>query len=132
MSSPSSYSYETVFVTKSGISEADASTIHQKIDSVIGKFQGKLTQRDDWGIRELAYPVSKETHGKYSVVIYTGKAGVVEEMERHFKISDLVIRFLTVMVQPSYYYAKVKKLIHLSEEEVKKNREAREQRKRMQ
>jgi small subunit ribosomal protein S6 len=130
MSSPSSYTYETIYVLRSGISDSDASTIHQKVDTVISKFQGKLISRDDWGNKEMAYMIDKETNGKYSVIVYNGKGGVVEEIERHFRISDDVIRYLTVSVASDYDYGKAKKQLQASEEEVRKNREMREQRKR--
>jgi small subunit ribosomal protein S6 len=125
MSSPSSHTYETIYVLKSGLSETDANTIHQKVDNVITKFQGSLKHRDDWGLKELAYPIENETTGRYVVVNYTGTSGVVEEIERHFKISGDVVRFLTVAVESDYDYTKSKKQIHLSEEEVKRNRELR-------
>ena len=64
MSYPSSYHYETVYVLKSGISDADAQTIHSKIDNVIAKFQGKVIKRDDWGLQGLAYQINKDGSGQ--------------------------------------------------------------------
>jgi len=125
MSSSSSHCYETVYVLKSGTSESDVAAVHQKVDNVISKFQGKLKHRDDWGIKELAYTIGKETSGRFCSVNYSGDSGVVEEIERHFKILENVIRFLTVSVEEDYDYTKIKKQAHMSEEEVKKNRELR-------
>lgn len=125
MSQPSSHTYETVYVLKSGLSDTDSAAIHQKVDNVINKFSGQLKTRDDWGLQQLAYPIEKETMGKFSVVVYTGQSGVVEEIERHFKISSDVVRYITVAVEGDYDYAKVKKQIHQSEEEMKKAREMR-------
>ena len=118
-------SYETTYILRPGLSESDASLVHQKIDNVIQKFQGQLKTRDDWGIKEMAYPIKKEGSGRYTVAVYTGVGGVVEEIERHFRISDDVLRFITVSVAPEYDYETIKKQIYLAEEEVKKNREAR-------
>lgn len=132
MSYSSSNTYETVYILKSGLPDSDAAAIHQKVDNVIEKFSGKVLQRDNWGLTSLAYPINDETMGNYSVVVYKGKSGVVEEIERHFKILGEVIRFLTVQVESDYDYTKIKKQITLAEEEMKKNREAKEQRKRAQ
>ena len=129
MSYPSAFHYETIYILRPGISDTDATTIHQKIDAVIAKFQGTLKHREDSGIKEMAYEIDKEKSGKYSTIVYSGKGGVVEEIERHFKISEDVIRFLTVAQTADYDYTKVKQQIHLGEEEQKKNREFREQRK---
>jgi len=128
MSYGSSYHYETVYILKSGLPENEANAIHQKVDSVIEKFSGKVIHRDNWGLTQLAYPINDETMGTYAVVVYKGKAGVVEEIERHFKILGEVIRFITVQVDAAYDYTKIKKQIALAEEEMKKNREAKEQR----
>jgi len=130
MSTTSSYTYETLYILRSGIADSDASNVHQKVDNVISKFAGKLINRDDWGNKELAYEIDGETNGKFSVIVYNGKGGVVEEIERHFKISDDVIRFLTIQVPKDYDYNKFKKQLAASEEEMKRAREAREQRKR--
>jgi ribosomal protein S6 len=62
--------------------------------------------------------------GRYNVAVYKANSGVVEEIERHFKISNDVIRFLTVAVEADYDYNKSKKAIALAEEEMKKIREA--------
>ena len=125
MSLQSSHSYETVYVLKPSINDADLGAINQKIDNVISKFEGKLAGRDDWGNQELAYEIDDNTNGRYNVIHYTGNRGVVEEIERHFKILDDVIRYITVAVPKEYDYQKMKKQIHAAEEEVKRNRELR-------
>jgi small subunit ribosomal protein S6 len=128
MSRPSTHQYETFYILRSGISDSDASVIHQKVDNVITKFQGKLRNRDDWGLKELAYTIRKENSGKMCVIQYGGNGGVVEEIERHFRISGDVIRYLTVSIAEDYDYTKIRKQIHASEEEQKKNKEFRDQR----
>ncbi len=130
MSYPSSYTYETTYILRPGVVDDDVQTFHQKIDAVIAKFQGNLKVRDDSGIKELAYEIKKERSGRYSTIVYTGKGGVVEEIERQFKITDDVIRFLTVAQPADYDFAKIKNQIQLAEEEHRKNREFREQKKR--
>ena len=132
MSYSTSNTYETVYILKSGLPENESAAIHQKVNSVIEKFEGKILHRDDWGLTHLAYPINDETMGCYSVVVYKAKSGVVEEIERHFKILPEVIRFITVQVPANYDYTKIKKQMTLAEEEMKKNREAKEQRKRAQ
>jgi len=125
MSLPSSHVYETLYILNPGITEDATNAINGKIDAVITKFQGSLRTRDDWGLRELAYPIEKDTNGRYIAVVYSGTTGVVEEIERHFKISEDVMRFITVSVEKDYDYNVSKKQITASEEEVKRNRELR-------
>jgi chaperone required for assembly of F1-ATPase len=54
--------------------------------------------------------------GRYYVVVYTGASGVVEEIERHFKILPEVIRFISVAVEADYDYDKQIKAIQQAEE----------------
>lgn len=124
MSYPSTNTYETVYILRPSLSDANCGAIHSKVDSVIEKFNGAIKSRDDWGLRELAYPIDKEGMGKFNVVVYKGDSGVVEEIERHFKISNDVIRFLTVAVTEDYDYGVAKANIAAAEEEMKKIREA--------
>ena len=119
-----------MYILRPGLSDSEAQNIHQKIDNVISKFQGVLKHREDAGIKELAYEIKKERSGRYSTIVYTGKGGVVEEIERHFRISDDVIRFLTVAQSADYDFNKVKQQILAAEEELRKNREFKEQKKR--
>ena len=126
MSTPTTHQYETIYILRGGVSESDFNTIGEKIDSVIKKFKGSVSQKDDWGVSELAYPINKERNGRFIVMNYQGDSGVVEEIERHFRISNDVIRYLTVMVDKDYDYAKVKRQMHAAAEELQRNREARE------
>lgn len=125
MSLASTHKYETVYILKSSLSDSDATAIHQKLDNVVGKFSGAVQHRDDWGLRELAYTIDNETTGRYNIMVFSGQGGVVEEIERHFRILENVIRFITVMVPADYDYTKIKKQMVTIEEDVKKNREAR-------
>lgn len=117
--------YETIYILKPSLSEADTATIHQKVDAVVGKFQGQVTLRDDWGLKEMAYAIDDEGTGRYALVQYTGAPGVVEEIERHFKISPDVMRFMTIRTEKTYDYAKITAQILHAEEEVKKAKELR-------
>ena len=126
MSYPSSHCYETVYILRAGLSDSDAATIQQKIESVVQKFEGKLQGFDDWGQREMAYAINDEKQGRYCVVHYTGKAGVVEEIERHFKILNDVVRFLSIQVPTNYDYSNLKKQMSALEEEQKRFKESKE------
>ena len=54
----------------------------------------------EWGIRELAYPIRKLGRGYYVLVEYSATADVVRELERTMKIADEILRFVSVVSQP--------------------------------
>ncbi len=125
MSLATSKSYETVYILKPSLSDDDAKTIHDKVDNVIAKFKGTVKGREDWGLKELAYPINDQTNGRYVVIQYNGTGGVVEEIERHFKIIADVMRFLTVKTEPEYDFNKVKNQMKVAEEAAKAAKEMR-------
>ncbi len=124
MSQTANHNYETVYILRPGLTADGATAIHQKFDTVVAKFEGAVEHREDWGMRELAYEIDDERSGNYHVVVFNGKAGVVEEIERHFRIVGDVIRYLTVSLPKGYDFKLVRKHIQDTEEEVKRAREA--------
>jgi small subunit ribosomal protein S6 len=50
----------------------------------------------EWGLRELAYEIEKERRGYYVLVEYVATAATVSELERNLKLSDAVLRFVSV------------------------------------
>lgn len=120
MSYSSTHRYETVYIIRPTANDKECETIHDKVDSVIKKFNGELDIRDDWGTRDMAYPIDHFSTGRYTTIVYKGDSGVVEEIERHFKISDDVIRFLTVSVDSDYDYTFIRNQLNSAEEEDKK------------
>ena len=56
----------------------------------------EVTKVDHWGKRRLAFEVQKLREGYYVLCYFTADADLPKELERNFKISDEVIRFLVV------------------------------------
>src|SRR4029077_10921010 len=50
----------------------------------------------DWGVRDLAYPISKQRQGHYHLLEYQGEPSVVKELERNLRIVEGVLRFVSV------------------------------------
>jgi len=63
---------------------------------VLAKEGAELVATNDMGMRKLAYPVEKHARGYYTVLFYKGEGTVIQELERNLKISEDVIKFLTV------------------------------------
>ncbi len=50
----------------------------------------------EWGLRDLAYEIGKERRGFYVLVESTCSAATLAELERNLKLSDAVLRFVSV------------------------------------
>jgi len=94
--------YETIYIVKPELSEADQKKTREKFEKTIKSFKGKLIAWDDWGKRRLAYPIRKETHGRYMYLVYSAESGVVTELERQMKILEPIIRYMTVRLDDKF------------------------------
>jgi small subunit ribosomal protein S6 len=87
--------YETLMVLHPEMPEAQ---IRETIDRAkrLIESNGKVHEMQEWGIRELAYPIRKLHRGYYVLAEYDSDADVVREFERTLKIADEVLRFVSV------------------------------------
>ena len=88
--------YETLFVVKPTLTEEEIAAQITKVKDVLAKEGAELVATNDMGMRKLAYPVEKNDRGYYTVLFYKGEGTLINELERNLKISEDVIKFLTV------------------------------------
>lgn len=68
----------------------------EKFKKVIEGQEGSLAQVDEWGLRDLAYRIEKQGKGIYTLLRYQSTGRAVEELERNLKLTDGILRYLTV------------------------------------
>jgi len=91
-------SYETIFIIAPTTSDEDRTNIIEEGKSFIQNEKGKIEKIDIWGMRKLAFSVKKFTEGFYVYFLYQGYPGIVDKWERKLKLSENIIRYLTVKV----------------------------------
>ena len=87
--------YETIMVLSSKVDDEKRKEVIKRIEDYI-KENGKITKIDDIGIRKLAYEVKKHKEGYYYVIYFDAKSECIGELERLYRITDEVIKFMTV------------------------------------
>ena len=87
--------YETLVVLSTELGDK-ASELISRFEGVIRDGGGELQANHSWGLRELAYPIKKQSQGHYYLIEYTAAPEVVNELERTMRIADGVIRFMSV------------------------------------
>jgi small subunit ribosomal protein S6 len=88
--------YETIYILRSDVDADSADKIAQRVAEVIDREKGKLLKFESWGRRKLAYEVKKQRKGVYIFTKYLGKGGLVAEIERNLRLSDVVLKHMTV------------------------------------
>ena len=88
--------YETMIVLRTDLQEVGVKEQAERIRKLL-ESQGAIVDGiHEWGLRELAYAIQKERRGYYVLVQYTAPATAVAELERTLKLSDFVLRFVSI------------------------------------
>jgi small subunit ribosomal protein S6 len=90
------YEYETLTVLDSDLGEAGSKEMAAKIRAILEAGHGEVTKVDEWGSRELAYPIGKRHRGIYVLVEYKADPAAVAELERQLKLNEQVLRFISI------------------------------------
>ena len=88
--------YETAFLISPNLEEEETEKLITQMAEVISKKKGKMINEDRWGKRRLAYPIMKFEEAFYVFFHYEGEPEIPLELERRFKQTEAVLRYLTV------------------------------------
>src|SRR5579862_785924 len=111
--------YEELFIAKPDAPEEEVDQFIEQMKGVVANAGGTVDKVDKWGKRRLAYRIDKYREGAYILFQFTSSPETVKEFERRLRVSDLVIKFITVRIDET-----MKRL-----EKRKKDREKRAHRK---
>jgi small subunit ribosomal protein S6 len=86
--------YEVLYILKPELDEETTSTTIEKFSTLINNNGGEVVSVDKWGKRRLAYEIDDRREGIYTLVNFKGVGATAKELERVFKITDSVLRYL--------------------------------------
>ncbi len=90
--------YEELFIVKPDAAEAEVDPLVEQLTQIVVKSGGTVDKTEKWGVRRLAYRVMKYSEGHYTLLQFTAEAETVKEIERRLRVSDAVIKFITVRI----------------------------------
>ena len=90
--------YEHVFMARQDVSTTQAEAMMKDYQGILEANGGKVTKSEYWGLKPLAYKVTKSRKAHYALFNIEGPHSAVAEMERNMGISPDVLRFLTIKV----------------------------------
>lgn len=94
---PAARQYETTYILHPELDDAERTKVKDRVKAIIeDQFGGEILKVDEWGRRPLAYKIRKEDFGYYVLTRYQSSADTIAELERILRITDPVIKFLTV------------------------------------
>ncbi len=91
--------YEHTFIARQDLSPQQAQALAETYAGVVTEQGGEVTKSEYWGLRNLAYRIRKNRKGHYLHLNLRASAAAIDELERQERLSDDVIRYLTVRVE---------------------------------
>src|ERR1700722_15453932 len=90
--------YELMFIVRPDMADEDLEKLISNLESTVTASAGSIKSVDRMGKRRLAYVVRKFREGIYILLTIEGAGTVVHELERRLRVTEPVIKFLTVRI----------------------------------
>ena len=90
--------YEVVFVAAPTLSSEELDDFINHAQTVVEGKNGKVVKIDNWGKKSLAYKIKRFREGYYVVLTIEGGGSAIAELERRFRVTDFILRYISVRI----------------------------------
>ncbi len=91
--------YEHIFLARQDVSGPQVEALVEQFKGVIEQGGGSVSKVEPWGLKSLAYRISKNRKAHYTLMNIDAPSAAVAEMERQERLNEDVIRALTIKVE---------------------------------
>ena len=88
--------YELALVVSAKVEDEVRDAVVEKAKGYITRYNGTITEVEEWGKKKLAYEIQKMKEGFYYFVHFEAESTVPGEVEQRIRIMDNVLRYLCV------------------------------------
>ncbi|MBS1815077.1 MAG: 30S ribosomal protein S6 [Acidobacteria bacterium] len=88
--------YEVMYIVRPDTTEEDLDKLIEGFNTVVTSGGGEVASAEKMGRRRLAYTVRKFNDGQYILMTISADGKVVAELERRLRVTEQVIKFITV------------------------------------
>ena len=92
-------SYEVIFILDPVLTEDGVEAEIGAVREVVAKKGGEVAEVQKWGKKRLAYEVKKRKDGQYILMKVGGPGGVVADLDRHFRITETILKGMVVRAE---------------------------------
>ena len=93
--------YETLYIIHPEITPEGLSVLNEKFKGILAKNDAEVVLFEEWGLKKLAYKVKKQGKGHFYLINYDGPPKSIFEFERILRLSDDVLKYMSVLVEKS-------------------------------
>ena len=90
--------YENVFIARQDVSSGQVEALVATFTGIVTELGGRVAKSEYWGLKNLSFRVKKNRKGHYVLLGLDAPAKAIAELERNMRISEDVLRYLTVRV----------------------------------
>ena len=90
--------YEHVYLARQDLSAQQVEDLTKQFSDVIAGLGGKVTKNEYWGLKSLSYRINKNRKAHMTLLNVDAPAAAVTEIERQERLSEDVLRYLTIRV----------------------------------
>ena len=90
--------YEHVFLARQDASTQQVEELTTQMTGIVEELGGKVVKMENWGVRSLTYRMNKNRKAHFVLLNIDGPSAAIAEIERQERISEDVIRYLSVRV----------------------------------
>jgi small subunit ribosomal protein S6 len=90
--------YEVVFIAAPTLTTEQLDAFVAQMQAVVQDKNGKVIKVENWGKKAMAYKLKRFRDGYYVILTIEADGAAIAELERRFRVSDFVIRFLSVRI----------------------------------
>ena len=87
--------YESVIIINPNLESEAIKALIEKVSGLINK-NGTVNSVEEVGLKKLAYEIKKNKDGYYVVIKFEAKPESITELERVYRITDEIIKFIVV------------------------------------
>src|SRR5215475_8016224 len=91
--------YEHVFLARQDASPQQVEELTAQVTGIVEQAGGKITKTENWGVRSLTYRMNKNRKAHFVLLNIDAPSAAIAEIERQERISEDVIRYLSVRVE---------------------------------
>lgn len=99
--------YELTLVLDPDLKTEEQKKLQTKIAKLITDFKGKIAKKDEWGKKELSYPIKKKKMGVYFCWFVKLLPEAVGQLDKKLKLEESIMRYLIIKKEEGSHGSKV-------------------------
>lgn len=91
--------YDLMLLLSTEVPDERRTEILSRVEDTIGKGDGTVVSRHDWGVRNLAYEIRHRADAEYHLLQFTGSPALLETLGHDLRIADGVTRYRIIKLR---------------------------------